>query len=285
MILAVASGKGGTGKTTVSANLARALEEKTQLLDCDVEEPNAHLFLHGKKLDSTTINIAVPKVDASICTGCNACGTFCEYSAIISFGKAPILFPEMCHGCGGCMKVCPQHAITESEKRIGTVETFQSENITLVHGRIDVGVAMAPPLINAVKKCIGSDMPAILDAPPGTSCPVITTLRKVDYVLLVTEPTPFGLHDLSLAVDMVRELSIPFSVIVNRVGIGDERVHTFCQQEDIPIIMEIPDDRRIAEAYSRGELMVDALPEYKKLFQDLFEKIKKEIQVNAPALN
>lgn len=273
MILAVASGKGGTGKTTVSANLARALGCNTQLLDCDVEEPNAHLFLRSATSNSEIVTIPVPQVDADLCDGCNECGTFCEYSAIISFGKAPILFPEMCHGCGGCMKVCPRNALTETPRRIGVVETFLVDNVTLIHGCLDVGVAMAPPLIRAVKGHIRKDIPTILDAPPGTSCPVIATLREVDYVLLVTEPTPFGLHDLSLAVDMVRELDIPFGVVINRVGIGDDRVHEYCTSEDIPIMMEIPDDRRIAEAYSRGELMVDALPEYKAKFQNLFTRL------------
>lgn len=273
MILAVASGKGGTGKTTVSANLAQAMGKPVLLLDCDVEEPNAHLFLRGTPLDSAPVHIPVPEVDKALCDGCNACGSFCEYNAIVSFGKAPILFPELCHGCGGCMKVCPRHAITERDRRIGVVETFQAGDVTLVHGRLDVSVAMAPPLVRAVKEKIRRDVPVILDAPPGTSCPVITTLRQVDYTLLVTEPTPFGLHDLTLAVDMVREIKVPFAVVINRVGIGDERVHEYCRAENIPILMEIPDDRRIAEAYSRGELMVDTLPEYRGLFQKLYERI------------
>lgn len=279
MILAVASGKGGTGKTTVSANLARSLDMPVQLLDCDVEEPNAHLFLHQDVNDSTPVHIPVPDVDEALCNGCNDCGAFCEYNAIVSFGKAPLLFPELCHGCGGCMKVCPQSAITERNQRIGLVETFQANGIALVHGRLDVSVAMAPPLIRAVKQKADNNMPVIMDAPPGTSCPVITTLREVDYVVLVTEPTPFGLHDLTLAVDMVRELKLPFAVVVNRNGIGDNRVHEYCRQEGIPILLEIPDDRRIAEAYSRGELMVDALPEYKILFQELFKKIENFLEM------
>lgn len=278
MKLAIASGKGGTGKTTVSANLARALGTPVQLLDCDVEEPNAHLFIQGTAVANTPVHIPVPEIDKDLCDGCNACGSFCEYSAIVSFGKAPILFPEMCHGCGGCMKVCPRHALSERDRRIGVVETFQADTVTLVHGRLDVSVAMAPPLIRAVKEKADNNMPVIMDAPPGTSCPVITTLREVDYVVLVTEPTPFGLHDLTLAVDMVRELDIPFAVVVNRNGIGDNRVHEYCRQEDIPILLEIPDDRRIAEAYSRGELMVDALPEYKVMFQDLFLQIESNSQ-------
>ena len=239
-----------------------------------MEEPNAHLFLRGEVLDTEVVGIPTPQVDPSLCDGCNACGAFCEYSAIVSFGKAPILFPEMCHGCGGCMKVCPRGAITEKDRRIGVLETFQSHNVMLTHGRLDVGVAMAPPLIRAVKGKMRGDAAAILDAPPGTSCPVIATLRGVDYALLVTEPTPFGLHDLRLAVAMTREINIPFGVLVNRVGVGDDRVQRFCDQENIPILMEIPDDRGIAEAHSRGQLMVDALPEYKERFQALFESIE-----------
>lgn len=272
MKLAVASGKGGTGKTTVSVNLARTLGRAVHLLDCDVEEPNAHLFLQGRLAQEETVALAIPQVDETLCDGCGECGRFCQFHAIVSFGTAPLVFPELCHGCGGCARVCPQKAISEVDKRIGVVETLQAGEITLTQGRLDVGVAMAPPLIRAVKDTLHDDQPAILDAPPGTSCPVIATLREVDYVLLVTEPTPFGLHDLRLAVDMVRELGLPFGVVVNRMGSGDLRTHDFCRTEKIPILLEIPDDRRIAEAYSRGELMVDALPEYRHLFQGLLEK-------------
>ena len=272
MILAVASGKGGTGKTTVSVNLARVLDSDVLLLDCDVEEPNDHLFLRGASREAETVNIPVPQVDESLCDGCGECGRFCEYHAIVSFGTKPLIFPEMCHGCGGCAKVCLKKAIHEVDKRIGVVETVQAGKITLIQGRLDVGVAMAPPLIRAVKARLQNGRPAILDAPPGTSCPVISTLRGTDFVVLVTEPTPFGLHDLKLAVDMVRELRIPFGVVVNRFGIGDDRVHVYCNEQNIPVLLEIPDDRRIAEAYSKGSLIVEALPEYRGLFQSLIEK-------------
>jgi MinD superfamily P-loop ATPase len=272
MIVAVASGKGGTGKTTVSVNLARMLGSQVRLLDCDVEEPNAHLFLKGVARGQEIVSIPVPQVDESLCDGCGECSRFCEYHAIVSFGAKPLVFPEMCHGCGGCMKVCPKKAIREVDKRMGVVETAQAGNIMLVQGRLDVGVATAPPLIRAVKARLQNGGPAILDAPPGTSCPVIATIRGVDFVVLVTEPTPFGLHDLKLAVDMVRELRLPFGVVVNRVGIGDDRVHVYCIEQNIPVLLEIPDDRRIAEAYSRGQLIVDALPEYRGLFLSLIEK-------------
>jgi MinD superfamily P-loop ATPase len=273
MRISIASGKGGTGKTTVSVNLARTMAIPVQLLDCDVEEPNAHLFLAGDKTKDEIVTIRIPQVDESICDGCGECSKICEYHAIVTFGTAPLIFPEMCHGCGGCTLVCPPKAITEVGRRIGVVETLTSGNITLIGGRLDVGVAMAPPLIRAVKERLQKDMPAILDAPPGTSCPVIAAIRDTDFVVLVTEPTPFGLNDLSLAVDMVRELQIPFGVVVNRMGSGDDRVHTYCQKEEIPILLEIPDDRKIAESYSRGILMVDALPQYRSLFESLMNKI------------
>ncbi|HOG16230.1 MAG TPA: ATP-binding protein [Syntrophales bacterium] len=273
MILAVASGKGGTGKTTVSVNLARVLGSDVMLLDCDVEEPNCRLFLGGVSCEEETVGIPVPEVDEALCDGCGECGRFCAYHAIVSFGTVPVVFPEMCHGCGGCARVCPRRAIRETDKRMGVVETIRTENITLIEGRLDVGAAMAPPLIRAVKSRLQKDLPAILDAPPGTSCPVIATLRGADFVALVTEPTPFGLHDLKLAVDTVRELGIPFGVVVNRVGIGDDRVHLFCREENVSVLMEIPDDRRIAETYSKGFLIVDALPEYRGLFRTLAEGI------------
>jgi MinD superfamily P-loop ATPase len=237
MILAVASGKGGTGKTTVSVNLARVYGAEVQLVDCDVEEPNAHLFLDGVVRNAEVVAIPVPQVNESLCNACGECGRFCEYHAIVSF------------------------------------ETLEAGPITLVQGRLDVGAPLAPPLIRAVKARLRNDVPSIIDAPPGTSCPVIATIRGADFVLLVTEPTPFGLHDLTLAVDMVRELGIPCGVVVNRAGIGDNRVHSFCKESDVPILAEIPDDRRIAEAYSRGKLVVDALPEYRRPFDTLLKAL------------
>ncbi len=275
MIISVASGKGGTGKTTVSVNLARVSPEPVQLLDCDVEEPNCHLFLGGDLKARDVVTMPVPEVDAALCNGCGACSAICEFNAIAALKDEALVFEELCHGCGGCTLVCPTKAITEKDRRIGEVEVVQAGHISLVQGRIDVGVAMAPPVIRAVKERLDGQSMAILDAPPGTSCPVIATIKDTDLVILVTEPTPFGLHDLSLAVDMVRELAVPFGVIVNRVGIGDNRVHDFCRDEGVPIFMEIPDDRRIAEAYSRGELMVDALPEYGELFRRLLQVVKK----------
>ena len=275
--ISIASGKGGTGKTTVAVNLARIFDGDVVLADCDVEEPNAQLFLKTSGHNEKIVSLPVPEVNETLCDGCGLCSKICQFSAIVTFGTAPLVFPEMCHGCGGCTLVCPPKAISEHPRRIGVVETSRVDNITLVTGRLDVGVALAPPLIRSVKNTLPAKIDAILDAPPGTSCPVIAAIRDTDIVLLVTEPTPFGLNDLSLAVDMVRELGLPFGVIVNRMGAGDDRVQKFCQKENILTLMEIPDDRRIAENYSRGILMVDALPEYRKLFESLMQKIHTRI--------
>lgn len=277
MKISVASGKGGTGKTTVSVNLARTMSARVQLLDCDVEEPNAHLFVQGEVIDEDVVTLPIPRVDESLCDGCGLCSKICAFNAIVTFGAAPLIFPELCHGCGGCARVCPPQAITEEGRRIGVVETRRMADITLISGRLDIGVAMSPPLIRAVKARLTPGMPAILDAPPGTSCPVIAAVRDTDIVLLVTEPTPFGLHDLALAVDMVRALGLPFGVIINRMGSGDNRVQDYCAKEGIDVLMEIPDDRRIAEAYSRGEIMVDVLPQYRILFENLLTTLRNRI--------
>jgi len=235
LIIAVASGKGGTGKTTIAVNLAYALDREVQLLDCDVEEPNAQLFLNGALLSTEEVTIPIPQIDASLCNGCGECSRFCEYNAIVSYGTMPLVFADMCHGCGGCMKVCPPQAIREVDHRIGVIETFSAGKITLIQGKLDIGAAMAPPLIRAVKRKMDNRIPILLDAPPGTSCPVITTLRGADFVALVTEPTPFGLNDLILAVETVREMDLPFGVIINRSGSGDARVNFYCVDENIPI--------------------------------------------------
>ena len=273
MIIAVASGKGGTGKTTIAVNLAYALDREVQLLDCDVEEPNAQLFLNGALLSTEEVTIPIPQIDASLCNGCGECSRFCEYNAIVSYGTMPLVFADMCHGCGGCMKVCPPQAIREVDHRIGVIETFSAGKITLIQGKMDIGAAMAPPLIRAVKRKMDNRIPILLDAPPGTSCPVITTLRGADFVALVTEPTPFGLNDLILAVETVREMDLPFGVIINRSGSGDARVNFYCADENIPILAEIPDDRKIAEAYSRGELIGKVFPEYRLIFEKIINDI------------
>ncbi|MCX5832699.1 MAG: ATP-binding protein [Deltaproteobacteria bacterium] len=274
-IIAIASGKGGTGKTTVAVNMAAALSRASisvRLMDCDVEEPNAHIFLQPIMTSRESAFVPVPVVDEEKCDGCGRCGEACRFSAIVALGAKAITFPALCHSCGGCIMACPKKAITESSREIGLIEKGMSQGIEFIHGYLKIGEAMSPPLIRAVKKQATCDGVTIIDAPPGTSCPVIQAIRGSDYVILVTEPTPFGLHDLNLAVETVRQLGIPCGVVVNRVGIGDARTHDYCNLRDIRIIGEIPDDRRAAEAYSRGELLIDALPHLKEKFWGIFSR-------------
>lgn len=273
MIIAIASGKGGTGKTTVSVNLAKVFGKGVQLIDCDVEEPNAHLFLASQSVSQEVVNIKTPQINLAKCNACGDCSSFCEFNAIVVAGQSAMVFPDLCHGCGGCAHVCTKRAISEVDSRVGVVEIKQAGDIVLVQGKMDVGVSSASPLIDAVKQRINPDGIALLDAPPGTSCPAVATLRGADYAVFVTEPTPFGLHDLRLAVAVARKIGIRFGVVVNRFGIGDDRVHLYCRDEDIPLLLEIPDDRGIAEAYSRGEVLVDALPQYRALFAELRDKL------------
>lgn len=275
MILAVASGKGGTGKTTLAVNLARVAASDLLLLDCDVEAPDGRLFLDGTPIgDPEPVSIPVPRVDAPLCDACGACSALCAWHAIVSLGEKPLVFPEMCHGCGGCALVCPRGAIAEVPHPIGEITSWRAGHITLVEGRLAVGAAMAPPLIRAVKRRIDPARDAILDAPPGTSCSMVATVRDADFALLVTEPTPFGLHDLEIAVETVRATGVPHAVVVNRDGIGDDRVLRYCEGARIPVLARIPDDRAIAQAYSRGATIVDALPAYRPLFVEILARAR-----------
>jgi MinD superfamily P-loop ATPase len=277
MRLSIASGKGGAGKTTVAVNLALAAVGPVYLIDCDVEEPNAHLFLNAERLRERVVSLPVPKVDPSRCNGCGRCSRFCKFNAIACFGAAPYISPELCHACGGCVRVCPQRALREVPHRIGVINTSACGGLTLVEGRLDVGVVWIPPLIREVKEAVPSDGLVIIDAPPGTACPVAASLKDSDFVILVSEPTPFGLNDLRLAVDVVRELALAFGVVINRSGIGDDRVKSYCREQGITILAEIPDDRRIAEAYSRGTPIIEALPEYKAMFAGLLDRVTNEV--------
>ncbi len=281
MKIAIASGKGGTGKTTVAVNMAMICAEmgqKVTYADCDVEEPNGHLFLKPSIQKTETVSVLVPEVDSDLCDGCGKCGEICNFSAIVVLVGKPMTFPGLCHSCGGCSLVCGSKAIKEVKREVGVMETGYVGDCIYQAGKLRIGEAMATPLIREVKKTIPEDGHVIIDAPPGTSCPVIETVKESDLVLLVTEPTPFGLNDLKLAIDMVRKLELQYVVLLNRAGLGDDCIHEYCREEAIELIAEIPDDRKIAEAYSRGELLIHALPEYRALFEGILSTVENRVQ-------
>jgi MinD superfamily P-loop ATPase len=273
MIVAVASGKGGTGKTLIATNLAQALGKGVQFVDCDVEEPNGHLFLKPEIRESRKAFVPVPSVDKAKCTGCGECARLCRFSGVVVIGKSVLTFPELCHSCGGCVQVCPEGAISETERPIGVVEIGGSGALSFIQGRLRVGEAMSSRLITKVRAFAAKADIVVIDSPPGTSCPMIASIKGADYCVLVTEPTPFGLHDLELALEVVQKLSIPSGVVINRAGLDDGRVKRYLENRGVPILIEIPDDRRIAEAYSQGHLILDRFPEYEGRFHDLFSRI------------
>ena len=276
-VVAIASGKGGTGKTTVAVNLARVAcdsGQKVQYLDCDVEEPNGHIFLRPQITASQQVTIDVPQVDSEKCTACGQCGQICQYGAIVCIKEKVLTFEQLCHSCGGCFRVCPDDALIQKPLEIGTIECGKAGEIDFASGRLNIGHVRAPALIKEVKKNIRPGTLAIIDVPPGTSCPVVEAIKDADFVLLVTEPTPFGLNDLKLAVELVRELNLPFAVVINRCDIGNEDVEEYCKAEGIRLAAKLPDDRRIAEAYSSGKMIVRELPEYRNCFTDLSEAMK-----------
>ena len=276
MKLAIASGKGGTGKTTLATNLALVAFQQgnaVSLLDCDVEEPNCHIFVKPQISLSYPVAVPVPKVDNEKCTRCGKCVEVCQYNALVCLPAEVLVFAELCHGCGGCQLFCPVDAITEKEREVGVVEVGTAKGFGFAQGRLRIGEAMSPPLIKAVQKApVKADM-LIIDAPPGTSCPVIESIRDSDFVILVTEPTPFGLNDLKLAVEMVRALQLPFGVVINRADVGDDKVQSYCNENDVSILAQIPDDRRIAQAYSQGQMVCEALSEYESLFAGLLREV------------
>jgi len=277
MIISVASGKGGTGKTLVAVNLALSLENETQVqfLDCDVEEPNAHIFLKPLIEHQEVVCIPVPQVDEQRCTFCGKCAEVCAYNALAVLKSHVLVFPELCHGCGACSYLCPENAICEVGRGIGVVEGGRSGDIEFVQGRLTVGEAMASPVIRKVKEPINPKKTVIIDVAPGTSCPVMEAVKGSDFCLLVTEPTPFGLSDLALAVEVMRRLGIPSGVLVNRAGVGDNRVEEYCLTEGIPVLLQIPLDREIARLYSQGIPLIEGMPQWRHAFHRLFEDIQK----------
>ncbi len=275
LIISIASGKGGTGKTLISTNLALSLSKNIQFIDCDVEEPNAYLFLKPKFTKTESVNIPIPVVDEKKCDYCGKCAEVCMYNAIAVLKDKVLIFSELCHGCGGCSLLCPQKAISETNKAIGVIEQGLSGQIEFAHGVLNVGEALHTPVVKAVKKKIDNSKTVIIDVAPGTSCPVIEAVKESDFCILVTEPTPFGLNDLILAVGVLRKLGIPFGVIINRADVGDKKVEKYCDKEKIPILMQIPIDREIAVAYSNGIPFIECNKKWKQKFINLYSEIIK----------
>ncbi|ACV67739.1 P-loop NTPase [Desulfohalobium retbaense] len=279
MRIAIASGKGGTGKTTVTTNLAAYVSQNTHgvsLVDCDVEEPNAQFFLDAHWEYEEAQHVPVPAIDQETCLGseCRQCVEACRFKALIWMVDEVMVFPELCHSCGLCETICPVGAVGQSHRTIGDVRQGSGHGVTLTGGLMRVGEAMAPPLIQRVKaKAPETAEVTIYDCPPGTSCPVIEALDGADYTVLVTEPTPFGLYDLQLAVGLLRKLGKPFGVVLNRDGMGDDRVLDYLEAEGIDLLARLPHSTEAAAAYSRGELLVEALPEMQQAYADLWSGI------------
>lgn len=281
MIISVASGKGGTGKTTVAVNMAAMLSRggsDVVYADCDVEEPNGHIFIKPVISASRNSTMPYPVVDESICTGCGLCHDICRFNAIVLISGKPIVFPDLCHACGGCLHVCPVGAIHEERRDIGVVEWGTGEGIAFIHGRLTIGQVLSPPLIRDVRRSVPEADITIVDCPPGTSCPVIASMSGADYILLVTEPTPFGLHDLKLAVEAAQVLGIPSGVVINRDSAGSSETESYCRSRGVSVLGRIPDDECIARVYSRGKLIVDELPEYGDMFLRLHKAIVRELK-------
>ncbi|MCD6292096.1 MAG: ATP-binding protein [Deltaproteobacteria bacterium] len=281
-MIAIASGKGGTGKTTIATNLALVVPD-AQYLDCDVEEPNGHLFLKPEISDKHDVTMPIPKIDEELCTYCGECAAACEFNALAVVGKKVMVFSELCHGCGACTFICPEKAIRETTKsigclEIGTAKAVVEDQLFFAHGVSNIGNPLSPPIIKKVKKLVRDDCFAILDSPPGTSCPMVQTLMGCDYCLFVTEPTPFGLNDLELAIGVARQLEIPCGILINRSDSGDDQIQKYCQREGVPILMEIPFDRDLAFAYSKGEAAVIHSQSLREGFQKLQQQIIAEVE-------
>ena len=276
MIISVASGKGGTGKTLVATSLALSLQDRhrVQFLDCDVEEPNAHVFLKPVITSSEAVCIPVPNVDEKWCTHCGKCAEVCAYHAVAVFSQYVMVFPNLCHGCGACSYLCPENAISEEGKEIGMVERGHSDGVEFIQGKLTVGEAMPTPVIRKVKDYVNQEGIVIIDISPGTSCPVVESIKDSDFCLLVTEPTPFGLNDLILAIETAKALKVPCGVVINRAGIGDTKVEEYCLKENIPILLTIPLDTEIARLYSRGITLVEGMPQWQGSFLGLFDHIR-----------
>ena len=276
MIISIASGKGGTGKTTVATNLALSVNDNIQFLDCDVEAPNASIFLKPVLEETKPVYYPFPQLIKEKCNFCGVCSKVCEWNAIAVVKEKWLFFPELCHGCGACWELCPEKALKRKEKVHGVIEKGKAGKIDFVQGKLTVGEAVPPPIIKAVKKEINKRKDVIIDVAPGTGCPMVEGVKESDFCVLVTEPTPFGFNDLVLAIEVLKELNIAFGVVINRSDVGDTRVDNFCEKNSIPIFLRIPLDREIARAYSRGEAIVNQDNGWKEKFSQLFQKIKQK---------
>jgi MinD superfamily P-loop ATPase len=256
----------------VSTALALAISDKpVQLIDCDVEEPNSHIFLKPRVEQVEKVYTPIPVIDEAACTHCGECARVCQFNALAVLQKQVMVFENLCHGCGACILACPEDAISEKEREVGVIETGNSNGVKFAHGKLNIGEAMAPPVIRELKKHIDRECETVIDVSPGTSCPVIESVRDADFVLLVTEPTPFGLNDLKLAVEMLQLLKLPCAVIVNRSGLGDSGVEDYCKDKGIPVILRIPFDEGIAKGYSRGIPLVEIQPEWRSKLREVYE--------------
>ncbi len=278
MQIAVASGKGGTGKTTIATSLALSLVDwgNIRYLDCDVEAPNGHLFLKPEYTRKSQAVIQIPQIQSDRCTLCGKCVEVCQFHALAKVGKTILVFPQLCHGCGSCTWNCPENAIVEISNPIGLLETgLTTEGILFLRGLLTISEPMPTPIIRQLKRLEPPQKDAIiiLDAPPGASCSVVETLRGADFVLLVTEPTPFGLHDLKQMLGIVNEMGIPAGIVINRDGIGDSRMDEFLIQNHLPVMLRIPFDKLLAVALAEGRTLIDLYPEYRQHFQTLYQQI------------
>jgi MinD superfamily P-loop ATPase len=283
MKIAIASGKGGTGKTTLATNLAVLLsngvrQRPTVLADLDVEEPNSGIFLQGTTIHEQQVMKAIPRWIAEKCTFCNRCREVCHFNAIAVLPQSVLIFPELCHSCYACTGLCPEQALVMRDHHIGDLTHRKVNQLDFIEGKLNIGEQQAVPLISRTVDYTLAGFPEdaifLFDAPPGTSCPVIEAVKKADFVVLVSEPTPFGLHDLKLSVRTMRKTGKHFGVVINRYGLGNKDIETFCRSEQVPVIGRIPNMPEIAKKYSQGELIIE-IPEIKREMLHIIARMEK----------